>query len=67
MAEKQGKSYRFLFVRSDGELLKKITSIVEERKIMPPVGSHNFSIDEINEALRLVISGKTEGKVVIRF
>lgn len=34
---------------------------------MPPVDSHNFSIDEINETLRLVISGKTEGKVVIRF
>lgn len=67
MAERQGKSYRFLFVRSDGEQLKKITRIVEEREIMPPVDSHNFSIDEINEALRLVISGKTDGKVVIRF
>lgn len=67
MAERQGKSYCFLFVRSDGEQLKKITRIVEEKKILPPVDHHDFSIDEINEALRLVVSGKTDGKVVIRF
>lgn len=51
MAKAQGKRYSFIFVRSDGEQLNYITRIVGQRKIKPPVDSHNFSIDDINEAL----------------
>lgn len=67
MAAAQGKEYAFLFVRSDGGQLKEITQIVEEKHIRPPVDSHYFTIEDINEALRLVKDGHTNGKVVVRF
>ena len=67
MAKAQGKKYSFVFVRSDGEQLKKITRIVEEKRIAPPVDSHHFNIDDINTALQLVKNGNANGKVVIRF
>ena len=67
MAKAQGKEYRFIFVRADGQQLKRITRIVEEKHIVPPVDSHNLTINDINEALRLVSEGKTNGKVVIKF
>ena len=67
MAKAQGKKYSFLFVSENGEQLKKITRLVEERNIKPPVDGHNFAIGDINEALKLVQSGRTSGKVIIRF
>lgn len=67
MAKKQGKEYRFIFVRSDGEQLKKVTEIVQKYSIKPPVDSHSFSIDQANEAIKLVAGGRLNGKVVIRF
>ena len=44
MAKKQGKEYRFIFVRSDGEQLKKVTEIVQKYSIKPPVDSHSFLV-----------------------
>ena len=65
-AEKQGKEYRFMFVRSDGEQLKKITQIIEKNNIVPQVDSRIFSIEHINDALKLVANGHTNGKVIIK-
>lgn len=65
-AQKEGKEYRFLFVRADGDQLQKITEIVEKEHIMPDVDSHAFSLAQTNEAIRLVAKGKLDGKVVIR-
>lgn len=67
MAGRQGKEYSFLFVRADGEQLRKITHIVEEKHVMPPVNSRAFGIDDINEALRAVAEGRTDGKAVVVF
>lgn len=55
-----------MFVRSDGEQLKKITQIVEKNNIIPQVDNHIFSIEQVNEALKLVANGHTNGKVVIK-
>lgn len=66
-AKKQGKEYIFLFVRSDGEQLRKITDIVVKRGIKPPVDGRYFKIEDINDALRLVAGGHTDGKVIVRF
>lgn len=66
-AKKQGKEYRFLFVRSDGAQLQKITEIVEQHHITPAVDPHLFSIEQANEALQLVAQGPTNGKVLIQF
>lgn len=65
-AHKQGKEYRFLFVRADGVQLKKVTEMVEKNRIQPDVDPHRFSIEQANEALRLVKEGPTNGKVVIQ-
>ena len=64
-AKKQGKEYRFIFVRSDGAQLQKITEIVEKQQIKPAIDSRVFSLDQANEALQLVAKGPLNGKVVI--
>lgn len=66
-AKKKGVQYRFIFVRADGKQLEKITKIIEENNIVPAIDPTNFSIEDINEALKLVASGHTKGKVVIKF
>lgn len=65
-AGKQGKEYRFMFVRSDGEQLRQVTEIIEKNKIMPDIDSRIFSLSQVNDALMLVAKGKTEGKVIIK-
>lgn len=65
-AQNQGKEYRFLFVRSDGAQLQKITEIVEQQKIQPAVDSRVFSLEQANEALRLVAKGPLNGKVMLQ-
>lgn len=64
-AKKQGKEYRFVFVRSDGAQLQKVTEIVEKQQIKPAIDSRVFSLDQTNEALQLVAKGPLNGKVVI--
>ena len=66
-AKKEGKAYRFMFVREDGALLEKITDIVEKRNIRPSIYPHKFTLSDINEALTLVDKGHTKGKVIIYF
>lgn len=66
VAKKQGKEYKFMFVRSDGEQLKKITEIVEKNNIIPNVDSHIFSLEQTEKALRLVVQGGINGKVIIQ-
>lgn len=65
-AQKQGKEYRFVFVRSDGAQLQKITGIVEKQQIKPAVDPRIFSLEQANEALQLVAKGQLNGKVMIQ-
>lgn len=65
-AGKQGKEYRFLFVRANGAQLQKITEIVEQQQIRPAVDSRVFSLSQANEALQLVSKGPINGKVIIQ-
>lgn len=64
-AQKQGKEYRFVFVRSDGAQLRKVTEIVEQQQIRPAVDDRIFSLEQANEALQLVAKGPLRGKVMI--
>ncbi|MFE6076691.1 NADP-dependent oxidoreductase [Paenibacillus sp. NPDC057886] len=66
-AKKKNIQYHFIFVRSDGEQLKKITKIIEDNGIVPAVDPTEFHIEDINEALKLVATGHPKGKVIIRF
>lgn len=65
-AKKQGKEYRFLFVRADGAQLRKITEIVKQNGIRPAVDPRVFSLAQADEALRLVAGGKLNGKVLLQ-
>jgi len=66
-AMKKNVQYRFIFVRSDGAQLQKITKIIEDNKIVPAVDLTEFRIEDIDKALNLVAQGHTKGKVVIKF
>jgi len=66
-AKQVGTDYRFIFVRGDGEQLKKITKIVEENNIKPAVDPTEFKLANINQAIDYVTNGHPKGKVVIRF
>lgn len=66
-AKKKNVEYRFIFVRSDGAQLKKITEMIEKNNIVPPLHPKPFTISEINEALELVANGRPKGKVIIHF
>ena len=65
-AQKQGKEYRFVFVRSNGAQREKITGIVEKQQIKPAVDPRIFSLEQANEALQLVAKGQLNGKVMIQ-
>ena len=56
-AQRQGKEYRFHFVRSDGSQLKKITKIVETQHVVPQIDPHEFDLSRISDALALVSGG----------
>lgn len=65
-ARKQGKEYRFMFVRADGEQLEKVTRMVEERHIRPRIAPQVFHLEQTGEAIRFQSQGHPDGKVVIR-
>lgn len=65
-AHKQGKEYRFMFVRSNGNQLKRITEMVEKYHIMPDIDSKIFSLSQVNEALEHMAHGKLNGKIIIQ-
>ncbi|ASJ20360.1 NADP-dependent oxidoreductase [Brachyspira hampsonii] len=64
-AMKEGKEYRFMFVRADGEQLKEITKIVEKKNIKPKIFTKVFSIDNTEEAIKTISKGGIEGKIII--
>ena len=65
-ARKQGKEYRFLFVREDGAQLRTITQIVERQQIMPRIDPHRFTLETARDALELVAEGHPDGKVILQ-
>lgn len=65
-ARRQGKEYRFLFVRADGAQLKEVTRMVEQHHIQPRIDPRVFTLETAGEALALVQNGPTDGKVLLR-
>lgn len=66
-AKQHDVTYHFIFVQANGQQLQKITEIVEKENIVPAIDPHEFTLDEVNEALLLVRDGHPNGKVVIKF
>ena len=59
-------SYSFLFMRASGEQLSKITALIEDG-IIRPVIDRVFQFEATNEALAYVETGRSKGKVVVKF
>jgi 2-desacetyl-2-hydroxyethyl bacteriochlorophyllide A dehydrogenase len=64
-AKRKNVEYSFLFMKSDGEQLNKITTLIEAGPIKPVV-DRIFSFEKTNEALSYVESGRAKGKVVVK-
>lgn len=65
LAAKRGQRYHFIFVHEDGEGLKKISEIFNDKKVQTSV-DEIFSLDDINKAMKKVASGKSKGKTIIK-
>jgi len=48
-----------------GEILSKVSEIVDQGKLKPLVDPHPFTLEEVSDAHRLLESGKAQGKVVL--
>jgi NADPH:quinone reductase-like Zn-dependent oxidoreductase len=66
-AKEKGVDYHFIFVRSDGEQLKKVTDIIEKNVIVPAIDDTDYRLEDINLALQRVATGHPNGKVTITF
>lgn len=64
-ARSHGVDYSFLFMKAQGEQLRRITGLIEAGAIRPVV-DRVFPFEQTNEALAYVESGRAKGKVVIK-
>ena len=64
-AQRRRIDYSFLFMRANGEQLRKITSLIEG-EVIRPVIDRVFPFEETNEALAYVETGRSKGKVVVK-
>ena len=48
-----------------GVILSKVTEIVNQGKLKPLIDPHQFTLEQISDAHRLLESGKAQGKVVL--
>jgi NADPH:quinone reductase-like Zn-dependent oxidoreductase len=58
-------SYSFLFMRSNGDQLRQITSLIDSGFIEPVI-DRVFPFESTNEAMRYVEKGRAKGKVVVK-
>ena len=64
-AYKLNVSFKFLFMRADGNQLREITKQIEAG-IIKPVIDKVFPFEQTNEALSYVETGRARGKVVVK-
>jgi NADPH:quinone reductase-like Zn-dependent oxidoreductase len=65
LAKKLNIQYSFLFMKADGQQLKKIATLIEAEKIIPVI-DRVFPFEQTNEALAYLAKGRAKGKVVIK-
>jgi NADPH:quinone reductase-like Zn-dependent oxidoreductase len=64
-AERLHVGYSFLFMRADGDQLREIAALIDSGVIRPVV-DRVVPLEQTNEALAYVESGRAKGKVVIK-
>ncbi|MES0837339.1 NADP-dependent oxidoreductase [Nocardiopsis tropica] len=63
-AKKLGVTYEFLFMRADGDQLRRISALVDAGELRPVVG-RVFPFEQTPQALRALAEGGIRGKAVI--
>jgi NADPH:quinone reductase-like Zn-dependent oxidoreductase len=63
-AKRRDIEYAFVFMRADGEQLRKITALIEAGAIRPVV-DRSYPFRATNEAMDYLVTGRAKGKVVI--
>lgn len=66
-AKRHGVDYRFIFVRSDGAQLRRLSQLIDQRAIVPAVDATDFTLDQVNEAQKFLANSHPKGKVLIHF
>lgn len=66
LANQREVNYSFLFMRANGEQLSEIGRLIE-KGVVRPVVDEVFPFEKLNEALEHVSSGRSQGKVVVKF
>lgn len=64
-AKKLNVSFKFLFMRAEGNQLGEITKLIEAG-VIKPVIDKVFPFEQTNEALAYVETGRSRGKVVVK-
>jgi len=64
-AKRLGLNYSFLFMRAQGEQLSQITKLIESG-VIKPVMDKVFPLEQTNEAMAYVETGRAKGKVVVK-
>lgn len=64
MAAKNGQTYDFIFVHSDGRQLAEASEILSRLEIRPSVDGV-YALDDVNSALLKVAGGGSRGKTVL--
>lgn len=65
-AKKQGATYDFIFVESNGKQLQEVADLLSELEIRPSLDTV-FPFEEVNTALEKVAHGNSRGKTVLAF
>lgn len=65
MAAKNGQHYHFIFVHEDGRGLQQVSDLFAEKHITASVDTI-FALDEVNQALKKVAAGGSNGKTVLK-
>jgi len=63
-AKRRGISYSFVFMRAQGEQLRKITALIESG-VVRPVLDRTFPFQATNAAMDYLATGRAKGKIVI--
>ncbi|ACL61222.1 NADP-dependent oxidoreductase [Methylobacterium nodulans] len=63
-ADRRGVSYSFLFMRANGDQLRKIAELIDAGAVRPVI-DRVFPFSKTREALGFVKAGRSKGKVVI--
>lgn len=66
MAKKKNQTYDFIFVRENGAGLEKVNALFSKENPIKTSLDGVYSLEQVNEALQKVKTGRSKGKTVLR-